>query len=82
MILYLDDFDENKNCEKESKIQELRLQEGGERCSIMSRGELGISTVPLNPKILIIARKRTSTMGRMLETTLKEFDIQMHAKKC
>ena len=39
-ILYLDDFDENKNCEKESKIQELRLQEGGERCSIMSRGEL------------------------------------------
>ena len=34
----IDDFDETKNCENESKIKE--LQSGGERCATRSIGEL------------------------------------------
>ena len=51
----IEDFDVNKNCESESKIKELRLQGGGERCTTKTRGELELERVFII--ILIIARK-------------------------
>ena len=35
-----DDFDEDKNCEKEELIKKLRRESGGERCAIKSRGNI------------------------------------------
>ena len=36
---WTDDFDEDKNCEKEEIITKLRRESGGERCAVKTKGK-------------------------------------------